>query len=285
MGWDHQVKKDLAEKIVEILHEVTGNNVQFMGENGEIIATTQPHRLGTIHQGAKEVMAGRKDYAAITKEEAEEIEGVLPGYTGPIEHKGERIACIGITGDPQIVKPLQKMAAIIVDEEINKELERQKKQEITNKVSAQLQEVLASSEEISASSQEIAANSSEMEQMATEANKLVNETKDILDAIINIADKTNLLGLNASIEAARAGEDGRGFSIVAEEIQGLAEDSKESIDHVKNTLQELNDFIEKITNIICEESRVTDQQAEALEELTNSINKVQEIMDRLVNSN
>ncbi|MFC1835173.1 methyl-accepting chemotaxis protein [Thermodesulfobacteriota bacterium] len=61
---------------------------------------------------------------------------------------------------------------------------------------------------------------------------------DIIEAVQDLADQSNLLAVNASIEAARAGEQGKGFAVVAQEIKTLADQSKEATKQVRNLLQD-----------------------------------------------
>lgn len=65
----------------------------------------------------------------------------------------------------------------------------------------------------------------------------LSKINQLATEILSIANKTNLLSLNASIEAARAGEAGKGFAVVAEQIRVLAEQSKETVSNIQEVTQ------------------------------------------------
>ena len=70
------------------------------------------------------------------------------------------------------------------------------------------------------------------------ANK-VEKIKMVVDVIDDIAQKTDLLSLNASIEATRAGETGKGFALVADEIRRMADNSKRSSDDIRKMIESI----------------------------------------------
>jgi methyl-accepting chemotaxis protein len=80
------------------------------------------------------------------------------------------------------------------------------------------------------------------------ASKVVSEINALSQVIMDIADQTNLLSLNASIEAARAGDAGKGFTVVASEIRKLAEESKNAVVSIQSVTNKVISSVKDLSD-------------------------------------
>lgn len=110
------VSKSNAQRIVEEMHSIIQRDINLMDGQGNIIASTDPKRVGQFHEGARRIIEGNLDELIIRAEDA--YEGSREGVNLPIKFKGEIIGVIGITGRVEEVeqhgKIIKKMTEILV---------------------------------------------------------------------------------------------------------------------------------------------------------------------------
>lgn len=114
------------------------------------------------------------------------------------------------------------------------------------------------------------------------------EIGEIVELISDITEQTNILALNAAIQAASAGEAGRGFTVVAEEVQRLAERSSEAtkqIGAIVKTIQtDTNSAVaamEKSTEGVVEGARLSDEAGRALTEIETVTNNLARLIQSI----
>src|SRR3990167_3725930 len=102
------------------------------------------------------------------------------------------------------------------------------------------------------------------EQMHSVAESIVRLSEqsqaigDVVATVGDLAEQSNLLGVNASIEAAKSGEQGRGFSVVAQEIKTLADQSKQATVQVRAILSDIQKAMNRVVLAAEESSKVVD---------------------------
>ncbi|MDJ0866397.1 MAG: methyl-accepting chemotaxis protein [Myxococcota bacterium] len=97
----------------------------------------------------------------------------------------------------------------------------------------------------------------------------------ITEMIHSVAQRTNLLSLNASIEAARAGEAGRGFSVVADEIRKLAESAGRSAEEISKLVNEIQSDTGQVADEMRQSSQVIAEGRDDVNTIASSLEQIQ----------
>ncbi|WP_394229428.1 sugar diacid recognition domain-containing protein [Shewanella colwelliana] len=111
----------LAQQIVNRTMAIIGHNINVMNNQGTILGSGDPHRIGSVHEGALLAISQNRT-VEINAAGADNLQGVKPGINLPLHYQGEIIGVIGITGEPEHLiayGELLKMSAEMIVEQAN----------------------------------------------------------------------------------------------------------------------------------------------------------------------
>ncbi|MGJ0906131.1 methyl-accepting chemotaxis protein [Clostridium botulinum] len=224
--------KDLAERLAnyDFSTSITVTRGDEFGQTAVALNTAQKNVNGLV----KIIMENSQDISASSEE-----------LSATVEELSSKVETID-TAINNIAASMQESSAA------------------SEEISASVEEVDSSANELSQKAMEGSDNSNQFKERATEVKKnsqkaidesrrihlekksnmeraveegrVVDSIKVMADTIASISEQTNLLALNAAIEAARAGEQGKGFAVVAEEVRNLAEQSKDAVLSIQETI-------------------------------------------------
>ncbi|MCW6110569.1 methyl-accepting chemotaxis protein [Clostridium sporogenes] len=224
--------KDLAERLAnyDFSTSITITRGDEFGQTAVALNTAQENVNGLV----KIIMENSQDISASSEE-----------LSATVEELSSKVETID-TAINNIAASMQESSAA------------------SEEISASVEEVDSSANELSQKAMEGSDNSNQFKERATEVKKnsqkaidesrrihlekksnmeraveegrVVDSIKVMADTIASISEQTNLLALNAAIEAARAGEQGKGFAVVAEEVRNLAEQSKDAVLSIQETI-------------------------------------------------
>ncbi|MBR0031541.1 MAG: methyl-accepting chemotaxis protein [Treponema sp.] len=136
--------------------------------------------------------------------------------------------------------------------------------------------------ESASSLNELKANAAENEKQFTSLSQIISKISDqtalMLETntiIATITEQTNLLAMNASIEAAHAGDTGKGFSVVADEIRKLAEQTREQSEGIEKVIRDITASIEEVSRVSEETSESISKSVLAVDSVRDSFSQIE----------
>ncbi len=277
------VMKALRERDLTVRSGIPGNTeISRLSESLDSMAEEFDKLVGEIKRTSMDVDDSNNDLSSAVEESVAAVR--------------EMVASID-----SVNNSLEKEKAVIMENVEIVQKQREETRRIVDLVDEQTQSIehsSASIEQMSSSVNEVSKNTETAKAIGDELSSTANSGWDKVKAVIKaiddiknaaeriqesvvgirkVASTTNLLSMNASIEAAHAGDAGRGFSVVAEEINKLAESSAAEADKIKVQMNETMSFINRGTEL-------SNQVGDAFKDILSNIQKTVDIITNIADA-
>lgn len=247
-----------------------------------------------------ECHAGLMDFAAPIMLNGKQVGSILGGQvlTQPLDEEKYRRVAREIGVDPEAYVAAARKVQVVDKARLDHAAQtlylfagafskmgyyQHRLKQMSESINDRTMHVSAAMEQLAASARDVDSNQKALSEEIKTVSEVAGKITEFTRLIEDIAKQTQLLGLNASIEAARAGAAGAGFSVVAEEIRKLAENSKSAVAEIQNFTGQISQSVDKTVEKGEGTSEIVSQQAKAIEECASDLMGLSQTSTELFN--